>query len=339
MANKYFWNDVDVSDITGVTSSHDYKNSSNNTIFKSFPGVKNTSLNDYEKYTSYDTNPPFYDNNTTIFRNIKVSSTIKTKSGTSFTTETTTITKPSWANAFKIYIEGSKGFAGSNASGHSSYTGQAWTRQNNNYNHNHNRNNHNNRTGNRRHNDRNRWNNENIRLNWHDDYAAASGKSGGTGGNSQIYSTAKAYAINNSDSIVTTMHSNHVKLHVTRSGSTIAQLKINCGSNGTNATASSTTDNRTVINQTMDKPVDGWGSNPANMDASDYNALDNWYKDRVPVNWNENNVTVNQAVAGTNGSNGTIVSASTIAFNSYYYTTGNNTSNTTRTIGIYWFKI
>jgi len=336
MANKYFWDSVDISSLTGYSNATDYKNSSNKTIFASFPGVKNTLLADYEKYTSDDTDPPFYDNGTTIFRNIKVHCTEYTSNATTVNS-TETVFKPSWANACKIYVQGRKGTDGNNADGHSAVTGETWPRFNHNKNHNNNRNNHNTRNGNRKHNDRNRWININTRQNWHADYAAAAGSTGGIGGSSKIYSTAKSFPFDSTDTIKCILKTEYVEVIIKRGANTIGQLKISNGTDGGNAIASSTTNNPTDKDQAQSKPLDGFGTIPAEHNGTSYDDLDAYYKARVPCTWNENYVTINAAVDGSRGTDG--LRDATVAFDGYSWTLTNNPSNNTRKIGIHWFKI
>ena len=97
-SQKYYWKNTDMALVVNSSNALTVTNKGND-IYTNVPGeAYDSTLNEYQTYSSNETNPPFYDNNgVSIFRNIKV------KSDTINTTSTTSI--PNWCNAIKIYVQ------------------------------------------------------------------------------------------------------------------------------------------------------------------------------------------------------------------------------------------
>lgn len=341
MSGRYFWDGTDMAEITGVSTGTDYVNASNNVIFKSIPGTKESSLNGYETYTDNETSfPPFFDNNVSIFRNIKVANTT-VNSGTS------TITKPTWANACKIYVLSKKGSNGSN--GTDVVAANSENVVENNTNTNHNRNTHHNdgiagpagRNVNRR---RNNWGtNTNIRHIQRYHYSAASGGIGGVGGNGVIYSTSQAFEIQSDDTINYTINNTHNLLTINQSdGTSRAIIDINHGTNGTNGT------NATVsFNYRHGGFYQGFTETPSNYRTNEHrhwnvneavwDDIDSTFQNWLSATWNHSARKSNAGVDGANGPNGSV--SNVVEFNNYTVNQSINTSITTPSIQVYWFKV
>lgn len=340
MSGRYFWDGTDMADITGVSTGTDYVNASNNVIFKSIPGTKESSLNGYETYTDNETSfPPFFDNNVSIFRNIKVANTT-VNSGTG------TITKPNWANACKIYVLSKKGLDGSDGDDVEASSGfQPGTDISNvNINRNTNRNN----NDIQRRDDRNHWYNLNIRHAHLANYSSQSGGKGGVGGNGVIYSTSQAFEIQSDDTIDYTINNTHNRLTLNQSDSTSrAIIDINHGTNGTNGTNATITEVGELIQVSAFGDGDNqrpWGNNNFDLYDKTYEeigAIGNnqatIFQGLVQRDWQHTIRNSNAGVDGANGHNGSV--SNVVEFNNYTVNQSINTSITTPSIQVYWFKV
>ncbi len=338
MSNKYFWNDTDLASITGITSGTDYANASGSVIFKSLPGVKNTSLTGFQTYTSYDTSePPFYDNGTSIFRNILVQST-------SVTSGSGNISKPSWANACKIYVASRKGADGLAANGIAGASVNSDENNNTNSNTNNNQN-VNNATGNRVNHNDNSWNfNQNIRRNHHSNYGADTGKVAKTGGSGFIMHTSKAITLTADDTIAYVINGTYNNLEINRGGTTRARIRVYDGTNatnGTNATTSSTTNSVHTAapnNVGTGDPSNKFGDINYSPSGYTYEQMDNTFKPYLQRDWNTNNTTLIASVSGTNGTDGYNDTSNYTEFNNFV-TGASSTTETSPNIRVYWFKV
>ena len=333
MSGKYFWNNTDLANITGITSGTDYLNASGTVIFKSLPGVKKTFLSGYQTYTSDDiSEPPFYDNGISIFRNIVVqSTTVSSGNGN--------ISKPAWANACKIYVASQKGANGTKANGIAAKFENS--DENNNTNTNYNNNENNNDTN---HNNNGWGTNQNIRRNHHSNYEADTGKAAKTGGSGYIIHTSKAITLTADDTIAYDINGTYNNLEINRGGTTRARVRVYDGTdatNGTDADTSSTTENIVVAapdNAGTGDPENKLGGMNYTAKALNYDAMREDFKPYLQRDWNHNTTNLIASVSGADGSDGYEDTNSSIEFNNYVIGTS-YTPQPSPLINVYWFKV
>jgi len=223
MANKYFWDSNDLNDMIDDTGSG-YARSASETIFANFPGTKQTNLASYETYTSDDDDdsnyelPPFFDGGVSIFKNIKMKSTI-------ISSDSDDVTIPGWANAVKIYVVSSSG-SDADAISTSGLSRDDRNRNNINHNRNNNENNHENKNerihDRNKNNDRNNFYNYNYNVN-HDEVnnVNAVNYAGASGGTGFTYSTGKAFKLENGYVITASFGSGSHSEAIIKQGTTI----------------------------------------------------------------------------------------------------------------------
>ena len=336
MSGKYFWNDTDLASITGITSGTNYVNAPGIVIFNSLPGVKNTALSGFQTYTNFDiSEPPFYDNGTSIFRNILVQSN-------SFTSGNGNISKPTWANACKIYVASKKGADGSAANGIASASINIVEHKNTNTNMNNNQNNNN--ILNRVDHNNNGWStNENIRRNFHSNYAVDTGKTAKSGGSGYIIHTSKAITLTADDTIAYVINDTYNNLKIIRGGTTRATIRVYHGTDATNGTDAGT--NTAINNAITAAPDNSIGTPEYLFGATNYSPERlNWeqmathFQPYLQRDWNNTNTTLIASVSGTVGENGYNDTNSYIEFSNWNIGTG-STSETSPLIKVYWFKV
>lgn len=349
MSSKYYWNNIDVANISGVSTGTDYTNSAGDVIFKSFPGVKSTTLSGFQTYTENETNPPFYDNNVSIFRNIVVANESKT-------TGSGTITKPSWANACKIYVQSKKGDSGIAGNSVNAVNNSVNTDENINTNHNFNENNNNddrNLNNYNRNKNVNRWNhteagtgNNNRRHHHNVNLGAGIGGTGGAGGSAFTFATLKALQVNNSDTFHFAIDSTTTDFQIKRSDGTVrSRVKLINGTNGTNGTNAVYSEtvvnvNHTAVNDMAATGVGGgdpkWSVNAADLST----ATETVDISSLEVNHTlTNNASMSNGTNGPTGSDGYRHSTHYAEFENYSVTSGLNSAITTQRVTIYWFKV
>ena len=348
MSNKYYWEGVDIADITGTTST----NSTINGYFSGFPGNTasateittqdgmTTNASNFNSLpspnTSYfcynddeDANAPEYTTNgTSIFtNNISNQRLLVTNVSLSSSAGSGTLNIPSWCNGVKIVFRCTKGTDGSAGSGVSASNHNEDTDDSENYDH-HNNHNVNDNRGLLK-NNRNYRNNYDVHRNNHHDQAiniaAQDGGDQGIGGTGRIgwFLNSIQFTAGSNNTInysITQSAASNSTFTVKESGSDIAVVTIKNGENGGNGTdaESSTTDNR---------------NSNINYEHVNYTGDHN-------VHRNTQNHTNHQngSVAGEKGSMGT---DGTVSFSgstpTYLYYNHNNTTEDTRAT-IYYFR-
>lgn len=337
MSGKYFWDGEDMADITGHSGAtgNNYP-TTGTTLFKNVPGVISaTTLPGYETYTSRETNPPFYDNGVSIFRNIKVAKVTKTTDGN--------MSIPTWANACKIYVNSKKGVDGSDGNDVPASNNKRGDNTNENVNTNHNRNNNHNTNRN----NRNRWEaNNNIRRRHNYHYSGASGGSGGNGANGYYYGTTKAFALNSTDVISCDFTAAHCHLQINNSSNSLkARIRIKHGTNGTNGSNAGV--------ELKNKDTEEHDTAVGHLEATHKGESDDWdytgHYDLIPNDqnafrqylqrdWNHTNYGSYHGTAGADGTAGSVDANFLDEFHNYF-TGGGATTSTTPSITVYWFKI
>tara|TARA_B100001063_G_C16766142_1_gene558753 strand:- start:316 stop:1344 length:1029 start_codon:yes stop_codon:yes gene_type:complete len=342
MSSKYYWNNIDVANISGVSTGTDYTNSAGDVIFKSFPGVKSTTLSGFQTYTENETNPPFYDNNVSIFRNIVVANESKT-------TGSGTITKPSWANACKIYVQSKKGDSGIAGNSVNAVNNSVNTDENTNTNHNFNENNNNNTKNlnnfNRNKNENHWIDNRNRRHHHNVNLGAGIGGTGGAGGSAFTFATLKALQVNNSDTFHFAIDSTTTDFQIKRSDSTVrSRVKLINGSNGTNGTNAVYSETPVNVNHTAvnDMGAAGFGGDPKwTVNAAHLTTATGTVDiSSLEVNHTTtNNASMSNGTNGSTGIDGYRHSTHYAEFENYSVTSGLNSAITTQRVTIYWFKV
>lgn len=345
MSIKYYWEGVDIADITGTTST----NSTINGYFSDFPGnITNvteittqsgmtTNASEFTSLPSPNTSyfcyndeedadaPDYTVNGTSIFTKTISNQRLLVKyTSLSSTAGNGTLSIPSWCNGVKISFRCTKGAdgatAGSNVSEsdyHSNY--------HNNYNFAHN-NDHNVNRGfyHNRNNNHHNWNHNEHNDQEHS-WSAQTGGSKGTGGIGKIGWFLKgiqftAGSNNTIDYSITQTAASNSTINIKENGSSIAVVTIKNGGNGgsgTNAQSKTTDDtHRNVEHGHYD--VDG-----------DHNTHHH--------NWNHYNHEKGSTpgVDGSDGSEGTISFGGSTPI--YLYYNNSNTTEDTR-VSIYYFR-
>lgn len=342
MSNKYYWEGVDITDITGTTSV----NTNINNYFSGFPGntadateistqdgiITNESNFDSlpTPNTSYfcynddeDTDAPDYTvNGTSIFtKTISSQRLLVSNTALSHSAGNGTINIPSWCNGVKIIFFSTKGNDGSASNVNVSASNNNYDEHNNDdytYDHNY--------RGDRgfyrsRHHNNHR-NHHHRHFDTAHNYAAQSGGAAGTGGIGRVGwflkgVTFTAGSSNTIDYSITQTAASNSTITVKENGSNKAIITIGNGGNAGNGTAAQygTTDN-THNNQTHDHYNHGtWHHNNQN-------------------HYNHTHGSV-AGVKGSAGSDGTMTFSGSTPI--YLYYNNSNTSENTRAI-IYYFR-
>jgi hypothetical protein len=352
MSNKYYWEGIDIAEITGTTST----NSTINGYLSGFPGNTTdateistqaddgmtTNESDFNSLPSPNTSyfcynddedadaPGYRANGKSIFtNNISNQRLLVTNESLSSSAGTGTLNIPSWCNGVKIVFRCTKGADGSAGTGVSADNYNVNTDTNEHYDL-HNNHNVNNNRGIFRNNRNYRQNFDVHRNNNHDqaiNITAQNGGEKGIGGTGRIGWFLKgiqftAGSNNTIDYSITTTHNSNSTITVKESGSNIAIVTIKNGGNGTDGTdaSSGTIDN--VHN---------------NVNHEHYNT-DPGVNDNIHKNHQDHQNHQNGSAAGNPGDNG---DSGAVSFNGstpmYLHYNNNSTTETTRAT-IYYFR-